>query len=205
MFKFAAVAKFMGMVLGCLRMVSHGSVGCFGAGECTCQKNGVCECRWSDQFSDFVDSSAWYLMRRRLQWEASADWQGDPAHKLDPSKLQPVISLLLQLALPALHHKSGSLRAASLELLSNAMYVEPDIVLPVVVQRFHEALEASDSVHQLSGSIRLLCCAFSPPSKFPASGPLCLCYLASCTYSCCWCLCFILPFVLCLFVQRCDT
>lgn len=105
-------------------------------------------------------------MRRRLQWEASAAWQGDPAHKLDPSKLQPVISLLLQLALPALHHKSGSLRAASLELLSNAMYVEPDIVLPVVVQRFHEALEASDSVHQLSGSIRLLCCAFSPLSKF---------------------------------------
>lgn len=97
-------------------------------------------------------------MRRRLQWEANSSWEGDPAYKLDPSKLQPVISLLLQLALPALHHKSSSLRAASLELLSNAMYVEPDSVLPVVVHRFHEALEASDSVHQLSGSIRVLCC-----------------------------------------------
>lgn len=98
-------------------------------------------------------------MRRRLLWEAHPDWQGDPAYKLDPTKLQPIISSLLQLALPAVHHKSSSLRAASHELLSNAMYVEPDIVLPVIVQRFHEALEASDSVHQLSGSIRVLGCA----------------------------------------------
>lgn len=116
-------------------------------------------CSWSDQFADFLDSASWYLMRRRLLWEADADWAGDQALKLDPSKLQDVISLLLKLALPALHHKSSSLRSASLEFLSNAMYVEPDIVLPIVVQRFHEAMEASDSVHQLSSSIRVLCCA----------------------------------------------
>lgn len=106
-------------------------------------------------------------MRRRLVAEADAAWKGNPALKLDPAKLQPVISVLLQLALPALHHKSGSLRGASLEVLSNAVYVEPDMVLPVLVQRFHEALEASDSVHQISGSIRALCCvSLVAPARF---------------------------------------
>jgi hypothetical protein len=117
--------------------------------------------RWSEQFADFLDSATWYLMRRRLQWEAHPQWDGDPAYKLDASKLKPALSLLLQLALPSLHHKSATLKAASMEFLSNAVYVEPDMVLPVIVQRFHEALEARDSVHQLSGSIRALCCASS--------------------------------------------
>jgi Proteasome-substrate-size regulator, mid region len=109
--------------------------------------------------SEFLDSLSWYLMRRRLVAEADDKWRGHPSVRLDPAALQPVIAVLLQLALPSMYHKSGSLRASSLEALSNAVYVEPDLVLPVIVQRFHEALEASDSVHQISAAIRTLSCA----------------------------------------------
>lgn len=113
-------------------------------------------CRWCDQLSDWLDSLSWYLMRRRLQAEASQAWQGNPSHKLDYARLGPVITVLLKLAEPALYHKNGSLRSASLEVLSNAVYLQPDLVLPVIVRRFQEALAASNSVHQISSSIRAL-------------------------------------------------
>lgn len=110
--------------------------------------------RWCDQLSDWLDSLSWYLMRRRLQAEASEAWQGNPECKLDYTRLGPVITVLLKLAQPALYHKNGGLRSASLEVLSNAVYLQPDLVLPVVVKRFQEALAASNSVHQISSSIR---------------------------------------------------
>lgn len=101
-------------------------------------------------------------MRRRLPAEASPSWQGSPDHKLDHAALAPVIEVLLKLAEPAMYHKNNGLRAASLEVLSNAVYLQPDLVLPVVVQRFQEALSASNSVHQIASSIRSLsgtsCC-----------------------------------------------
>ena len=106
--------------------------------------------------SDWLDSLSWYLMRRRLTAEASASWVGSPCRKLDRNALTPVIKVLLQLAEPAMYHKNGGLRSASLEVLSNAVYLQPDLILPVVVRRFQEALAASNSVHQISSSIRAL-------------------------------------------------
>lgn len=101
-------------------------------------------------------------MRRRLPAEAAPSWQGSPGRKLDRAALAPAIAVLLKLAEPAMYHKNNGLRAASLEVLSNAVNLQPDVVLPVVVQRFQEALSASNSVHQIASSIRSLsgtsCC-----------------------------------------------
>eukprot|EP00892_Ulva_mutabilis_P003225 jgi/Ulvmu1/12903/UM098_0091.1 len=117
---------------------------------------------WCDQLSDWLDTLSWYLMRRRLPAEASDAWQGSPNRKLNYDRLGPVVTVLLKLAQPAMYHKNGGLRSASLEVLSNAAYLQPDTVLPLVVQRFQEALAASNSVHQISSSIRALSACVRP-------------------------------------------
>lgn len=117
-------------------------------------KGNIHECRWCNQLSDWLDSLSWYLMRRRIPGEAAPEWRGSPGRRLDKPALTPIITVLLKLAEPAMYHKNNGLRSASLEVMSNAVYLEPDLVLPVVVQRFQEALAASNSVHQISSSIR---------------------------------------------------
>jgi hypothetical protein len=86
----------------------------------------------------------------------SPKWKGCDQFRLDVRALGPVMRIFLKLAEPAMYHKSSSLRQAALEVLSNAVYVSPEIVLPVVVRRFRDAMTATDSVHQLAGAIRAL-------------------------------------------------
>jgi hypothetical protein len=68
----------------------------------------------------------------------------------------PIASTLVSLALSAMYHKNSSLRAAALETLTNLVYFVPEDVLAPLLRRFYEAMEASNSVHQISSSIRCL-------------------------------------------------
>ena len=93
-------------------------------------------------------------MRRRLPRQASAGWPGTT--QLPREAVAPVATELISLALSAMYHKNGNLRVAAVETLTNLVYFAPQRVLRPVLQRFWEALEAANSVHQISSAIRNL-------------------------------------------------
>jgi hypothetical protein len=95
-------------------------------------------------------------VRRRLPGEASASWQGARSTRITPSTVAPVAETLVELALAAMHHKSDSLRAAAAEVITNFVYFVPQQVLRAVLRRFYEALESSNSTHQLVMAITCL-------------------------------------------------
>ena len=117
---------------------------------------GAVGCRWSDELASFLVAFSQHLVRRRLVAQAQATFAGAPEVRLADEDVVPVARTLVALALSAMYHKSVSLRSAALETLTNFVYFVPHDVLPAILRRFWEAMEASNSVHQISSSIRCL-------------------------------------------------
>jgi Proteasome-substrate-size regulator, mid region len=109
---------------------------------------------WSEELSSFLSGFSHHLVRRRLPRQAHTDVP--LATRLPPAAIAPVATELVPLALAAMHHKTRSMRNAALETLTNYVYFAPQRVLRAVLTRFWEALEATNSVHQISGAIRTL-------------------------------------------------
>ena len=111
-------------------------------------------CSWSEELASFLAGFTQHLVRRRLPRQASAGWPGTT--QLPREAVAPVATELISLALSAMYHKNGNLRVAAVETLTNLVYFAPQPVLRPVLQRFWEALEAANSVHQISSAIRNL-------------------------------------------------
>ena len=64
-----------------------------------------------------------------------------------------------------MHHKSGTLRTAAMGAMANLVYFAPGRVVRVALERFWEAMEAANSVHQIAMAIRWVASALLPGSK----------------------------------------
>ena len=121
-----------------------------------CALSSATFCRWSDELGRFLTGMTTHLIRRRLVEQAQPDFPGVAAVTLSSDDLKPIARTLMSLALPAMYHKSATLRTSALDALVNCVYVLPQEVLSLSLQRFWEAMEASNSVHQISSSIRFV-------------------------------------------------
>jgi hypothetical protein len=112
--------------------------------------------RWSQDLAHFLSGFAHSLVRRRLPSEAAPTWRGDPSMRVSTTTVASVAETLVELALAAMHHKSDALRVAAAEVITNFVYFVPQFVLRAVLRRFYEALESSNSTHQLVMAITCL-------------------------------------------------
>lgn len=100
-------------------------------------------------------------VRRRVPRQAHTPVPA--ATTLAPAAIEPSANQVLDLCLAAMHHKSGTLRNAALGTMSNLVYFLPRRVIRAALERFWEAMEAANSVHQISMSIRWIASALPAP------------------------------------------
>lgn len=129
---------------------------------------------WTGPLQRFLRLLVFYFMKR-LESEncESTRSKGVVECKdfLGPAERAAFVTTVMKLIDRGQYSKNGSLAWTAASAASRLSYIEPSIVLPMVVSRFQTALETVTATHQLESALRMLALSARALLLYDASNP----------------------------------
>ncbi|KAL2644724.1 hypothetical protein R1flu_012311 [Riccia fluitans] len=117
---------------------------------------------WTSSLESFLRSLVYYFMKRLASEHLIRAEAGDGldyAHFLGPEERVAFVKLVMRLVERGQYSKNVSLAACSANVAARLTYVEPHVVLPLIVSCFRTAMDTITATHQLESSLTTLALA----------------------------------------------
>ena len=124
--------------------------------------------RWTNTVATFTSHAVKYARKRIAGAKAAAAAEGDDANS-KPTRAAPHASARTRFAIATtrlidkgMYSKVAAMRYASASATRDLAYIEPEIVLPLVMSRFALAVQHGTATHQLTAALSVLTSALRP-------------------------------------------
>ena len=109
--------------------------------------------RWTQTLALFLQGLVKYLRKRSASKRHA---------QLPPGLVDRIVKCAMRLVYNGMYSKNGTMRAAAAVAIRQLAYIQPAATLPLVMQRFTEAVEHSTATHQLTAALSVLSSCLRP-------------------------------------------